>query len=169
MDLQTHFEQLEQALGHQVAGLTALKNYLPRKRDLVKRNDTAGLDELALREEAQLRRLAQVEAQRGVLQQLLARELGLPAGAPLSALIPHAPSALQSPLTERGRQLSALVTQIREAQAELAEMLKIALDFVHYSMDVFAELATAASTQQYGASGDADVRPTGSWLVNQQA
>lgn len=169
MDLQNHFEQLEQTLGQQVAGLTALKNYLPRKRELVRKNDTAGLDELGLREEAQLRRLAQVEAQRGVLQQLLTRELGLPGGTPLSVLIPHAPAVLGPPLTERGRQLSTLVAQLREGQAEINEMLRISLDFVHHSMEIFAELATAASTQQYGADGDAEARPTGGWLVNQQA
>ena len=66
-------------MAQQVAGMTALKNWLPRKLELIKGNRLPDLEAFNQREEEQVARLQQAEAQRQVLLGLIARELGMPA------------------------------------------------------------------------------------------
>jgi hypothetical protein len=75
--MQAHLDQLELVLGQQVAGMTALKNWLPRKIELIKGRNVADLEAFNRREEEQVARLQQAEAQRQVLMGMIAAELGL--------------------------------------------------------------------------------------------
>ena len=114
--MQAHLDQLELVLAQQVAGMTALKNWLPRKIELIKGNRLRDLEGFNAREEEQVGRLQQAEAQRQVLMNLIALELGLDTGAstPLSALLPHVEPARADRLAEKGNQLGALVLQPAE-------------------------------------------------------
>jgi hypothetical protein len=163
------FEQLDLVLGQQVAGLTALKNWLPRKIELIKNHKLEELEAFNRREEEQVARLTQAESQRQVLLGLLAREFGLTGAPTLSDLIAIAPPADAQKLTVRREHLIVLSAQIREGQTVAAELLRVSLDYVHYSQDVFAQLATAAPAAGYGGAGDAVAPSVASWLVNRTA
>lgn len=157
-------------MAQQVAGMTALKNWLPRKIDLIKGSRLADLEAFNQREEEQVARLQQAEAQRQVLMGLIAREIGLgEAVLPLSALLPHVPAPVAERLAAKGDQLQGLVAQVKDGQAMAAELLRVSIDLVHHTMDVFAQLATAAPPTGYGNAGDMQARPTASWLVDRQA
>jgi hypothetical protein len=167
--MNAHLDQLEQTLGQQVAGLTAIKNWLPRKLELIKGHRLQELEAFNAREEEQVTRLSQAESQRQVLLGLLARDLGLAAPPTLAELIGLVPAPYAERLQARREQLQTLTEQIREGQRTQAELLRVSLDFVHYSMDVFAQLATAAPAQGYGHAGDVAAPTTASWLVNRKA
>lgn len=169
--MQAHLDQLELVLAQQIAGMTALKNWLPRKLQLIKAGRLPDLEAFNAREEEQVARLQQAEAQRQVLMGLIGRDLGLEPGEPpsLSTLLPHVGTDVRDRLTARGDQLSALVAQVKDGQAMAAELLRVSLELVHHTMDVFAELATAAPPTGYGQAGDVHARPTASWLVDRQA
>jgi hypothetical protein len=169
--MQAHLDQLELVLASQVAGMTALKNWMPRKIELIRGNRLRELEAFNVREEEQVSRLQQAESQRQVLMGLIALELDLPEGAstPLSGLVPHVDEAAGIRLAERRDQLRSLTAQLREGQDLASEMLRVSLEFVHTTMDVFAQLATAAPPTGYGTSGDLHARPTASWLVDRQA
>jgi hypothetical protein len=169
--LQAHLDQLELVLAQQIAGMTALKNWLPRKLQLITSGRLPDLEAFNAREEEQVARLQQAESQRQVLMGLIARDLGLePGESPsLSTLLPHVAADVRDRLAAKGDQLSALVTQVKDGQAMAAELLRVSLELVHHTMDVFAELATAAPPTGYGQAGDVHARPTASWLVDRQA
>lgn len=169
--MQAHLDQLELVLGHQVAAMTALKNWMPRKIELIKRHRLDELEAFTRREEEQVGRLQQAESQRQVLVSMIALELGLDGQVPLTTLLAHIPPAVASRLADKADQLAALVVQLRAGQAEIAELLRISLDYVHFSMDVFAQLATAAPPVAYGYGGLGEAPPpqTASWLVDRQA
>lgn len=169
--MQAHLDQLELVLGQQVAGMTALKNWLPRKIALIKGSGLSDLEAFNQREEEQVARLQQAEAQRQVLLSLLARDLGLESAPPLSlaALLPHLEGPTAERLSAKGEQLQGLVAQVREGQELASELLRVSIQLVQHTMDVFAELATAAPPTGYGDDGDVHERPTASWLVDRQA
>ena len=158
-------------MAQQVAGMTALKNWLPRKLELIKGNRLPDLEAFNQCEEEQVARLQQAEAQRQVLLGLIARELGMPAepALSLSALLPHVPAPVAERLAAKGEQLQALVAQVKDGQAMASELLRVSIQLVHHTMDVFAQLATAAPPTGYGHAGDMHARPTASWLVDRQA
>jgi hypothetical protein len=169
--MQAHLDQLELVLAAQVAGMTALKNWMPRKIELIRGSRLRELEAFNLREEEQVSRLQQAESQRQVLMSLIAHELGLPEGpgAPLQALLPHVGPDAAERLAEKREQLRALTAQLAEGQTLAGEMLRVNLELVHHTMDVFAQLATAAPPTGYGHGGDLHARPTASWLVDRQA
>ena len=169
--MQAHLEQLELVLASQVAGMTALKNWMPRKVELIRGNRLRELEAFNVREEEQVSRLQQAESQRQVLMNLIALDLDLPEGAntPLSGLIPHLDPATGARFAERRDQLRSLSDQLKEGQALAGELLRVSLEFTHATMDIFAQLATAAPPTGYGTSGDLHARPTASWLVDRQA
>lgn len=167
--MQGHLDQLELVLGHQVAALTAVKNWLPRKIELVKSNRLAELEAFNQREDEQVQRLQAAEAQRHALITMIALELGLDAQLPLQDLLAHLPASHQESLAARAEQLKGLIAQIRDGQALVSELLRVSLDYVHFSIDIFAQLAQAAPPTGYGDLGAASPPPGGSWLVDRQA
>lgn len=173
--IQAHLDQLDLMLGHQVAAMTALKNWLPRKIELIKKHQLADLEAFNSREEEQVGRLQQAESQRQVLVTMIALELGLDGKTSLSELLPHVPSTHRERLTTKADQLKALIQQIKEGHALASELLRVSLEYVHFSMDIFAQLATAAPPTGYSAGhagfGDMDAPPSASasWLVDRQA
>lgn len=167
--MQAHLDQLDQVLGQQIAGLTALRNWLPRKIELIKSHRLPELESFNKREEEQVVRLQQAESQRKVLLDLIARELGLSKPPSLAELADLAPPAVRDRLIARRDQLAALSAQIKGGQAQVEALLRVSLDFVHHSMDVFAELAVARPTTGYGDDDLSAPPPAASWLVNQKA
>jgi len=169
--VQAHLDQLELVLAQQVAGLTALKNWLPRKLELIRGHRPGDLEAFNQREEEQVGRLQQAEAQRQVLLSLLARDLGLDESQPLTltGLMAHVDAATGDRLAAKGEQLADLINQVKHGQTVASEMLRVSIQFVHHTMDVFAQLATAAPPTGYGHDGDTHARPTASWLVDRQA
>jgi hypothetical protein len=169
--MQAHLDQLELVLGHQVAAMTALKNWMPRKIELIKGHRLEELEAFTRREEEQVARLQQAESQRQVLVSMLALELGLEGGSPLSTLLAYLPEAAQDRIAAKGDALAALVVQLKQGQQEIADLLRVSLDYVHFSMDVFAQLVTAAPPTAYGYGGAAEAPPqsSASWLVDRQA
>jgi hypothetical protein len=166
-DVQAHLDQLDQVLGQQVAGLTAIRNWLPRKIELIKLHRLADLEAFNQREEEQVVRLQQAESQRKVLLDLIARELGLaapPSLAELAALVPGGDARLRV----RRDQLSAVAAQIKDGQVKADALLRVSIDFVHHSMDVFAELAVARPPSGYGDDLSTPP-PSGSFLLNAKA
>lgn len=167
--MQAHLDQLEMTLGHQVAAMTAIKNWLPRKIALIKQNQLAELEAFNQREEAQVQRLQQADAQRQALLTMISLELGLDAHLSLTALLPHVPETHRERLAARADQLKALIAEIKDGQALASELLRVSLDYVHFSIDIFAQLATAAPPSGYGDAGAATLQAGGSWLVDRQA
>lgn len=167
--MSAHFDQLDLVLGQQIAGLTAVKNWLPRKIDLIKRHRLSELEAFNRREEEQVSRLMQAESQRQVLLGLLARELQLDSTPTLGELIAIAPAPHAQKLAARRDQLANLVTQIRDGQKVVSELLRVSLDYVHYSLDIFARLATAAPATGYGGAGNITAHTVSSFLVNRTA
>lgn len=167
--MQGHLDQLELVLGHQVAAMTAVKNWQPRKVELIKSNRLAELEAFNQREEEQVQRLQAAEAQRAALITMIALELGLDAQIPLQELLPHLPASHQERLAARAEQLKGLIAQIRDGQALVSELLRVSLDYVHFSIDIFAQLAQAAPPTGYGDLGAASPPSGGSWLVDRQA
>lgn len=167
--MDAHLEQLDLVLGQQVAGLTALRNWLPRKIELIKSNRQDELLAFTQREEEQVSRLQAAESQRTVLMGLIALELGLDASLPLSQLIPHLPVSHQERLAKRRDQLNNVVAALREGQIQADGLLRFSLEYVHFTMDVFAQLASAVPAHSYGSSGDMSAPSSASWLVDRQA
>lgn len=137
------FGQLDLVLGQQLAGLTALKNWLPRKAELVDAGNLTELEALVVREDAQLRKLQQLDSDRRVLLGILARELGLGDSATLAELIRRAPAAEQGRLRLRLTALETLQREWQAARASAAPRIERALDHVHLTLDALAELSTA--------------------------
>jgi hypothetical protein len=167
--MKAHLDQLELVLAQQIAGLTSVKNWLPRKLELIKTHKLPELEAFNRREEEQVSRLTQAESQRQVLLGLLARELGLDATPTLGELMALVGPEYAERLALRRDQLTALTDQIREGQALTNELLRVSLDFVHYSIDIFAKLAVATPAGGYGGSGDVLATPVSSFLVNRTA
>lgn len=167
--MNAHFEQLDLVLGQQVAGLTCVKNWLPRKIELVRKHRLAELEAFNRREEEQVARLTQAESQRQVLLALLAREFNLPSAPSLNELIALAPAPFAAQLATRRDQLAALTAQIREGQELVSELLRVSLEYVHYTIDIFAKLATATPATGYGGGGDVVPTSVSSFLVNRTA
>jgi hypothetical protein len=167
--VQAHLDQLDLILGQQVAGLTAIKNWLPKKVELIKSHRLAELEAFNQREEEQVVRLQQAESQRQVILGLIARELELTRTPSLAELVELAPAGARERLAARRDALSALSEQIKTGQALVDQLLRVSLDFVHYSMDVFAQLANARPKTGYGSDDFAAPPPAASWLVNRHA
>jgi len=167
--MNAHFEQLDQVLGQQVAGLTAVKNWLPRKVEIIKKHRLGELEAFVRREEEQATRLMHAESQRQVLLGLLAREFDLPPAPTLNDLIAVAPAPYAQRLAARRDHLAALAAQIKEGHRLLDELLRVSMDYVHYTLDIFARLATTTPATGYGSGGYATPTSTGSWLVNRSA
>ncbi|HEY9722665.1 MAG TPA: flagellar export chaperone FlgN [Oscillatoriaceae cyanobacterium] len=167
--MNAHLDQLELVLANQVAGLTALCNWQLRKIELIKGRRVQDLAAFVQREEEQVARLQQAESQRQALMGLLALEMGLDAAMPLSELLPHLPEAYQERLGKRREQLRALVEKLREHQPLINELLRVSLDYVHFSMDIFAKLAAVVRPSSYGSTGDVAAPQLSSWLVDRQA
>lgn len=165
--MQANLDQLDLILGQQVAGLTAIKLWLPKKIELVKSHRLEELEAFNKREEEQVARLQQAEAQRQVLLGLIARDLGLAHTPTLSELAAIAPSGAKERLTARHDQLATLAAQIKDGQALVDQLLRVSIDFVHHSMDVFAQLANARPKTGYG--DDFAPPAAASWLVNKHA
>lgn len=167
--MQANLDQLDQILGLQVAGLTAIKLALPKKVELIKSHRLAELEAFNKREEEQVVRLQQAESQRQVLIGLIARDLGLEGTPSLAELVMMAPPGARERLAARRDQLADLAAQIKHGQALADQLLRVSLDFVHYSMDVFAQLANARPKTGYGDDDFAAPPPAASWLVNKHA
>lgn len=169
--MQAHLDQLDLVLGNQIAGLTALRNWMPKKIELIKKHHLPEFEAFTRREEEQVSRLQQAESQRQVLTTMIARELGLEVTGPvtLSMLAEGLSSDQAERLLRRGEQLAALAADIAEAQSLVREMLSVSLEYVHFSLDLFAELAAAAPPAAYGNEGTVAPPEAGSFLVNRQA
>lgn len=167
--MQANLDQLDQILGQQVAGLTAIKLSLPKKIELVKSHRLAELETFNKREEELVVRLQQAESQRQVLLGLIARDLDLTRTPSLSELVELAPPGARERLTARRDQLATLAEQIKDGQALADQLLRVSLDFVHYSMDVFAQLANARPKTGYGDDDFTAPPASASWLVNKHA
>lgn len=167
--MHAHLDQLDQVLGQQVAGLTAIKNWLPRKIELVKSHRLPELEAFNQREEAQVVGLQHAESQRQVLMTLIARELGLDRPPQLAALVDLLPAADRPRFEKRRDQLAALAADIKDGQAKVDALLRVSLEFVHHSMDVFAQLAIARPATGYGDDDLTAPPPSGSWMINRQA
>lgn len=141
------FGQLDQVLGQQLAGLTALKNWLPRKVELLNSNQLAELEALVGREEAQLQKLQQLESDRRVLVGILTRELGLTGTPELRALIRRAPAGDQARLAQRLTALEATAHEWRQLRASAAPRIDRALDHVHLTLDALAEVSARQATE----------------------
>jgi hypothetical protein len=79
------------------------------------------------------------------------------------------PEPVAQRLAAKGEQLAGLVATVKAGQDMANELLRVSIQLVHHTMDVFAELATAAPPTGYGHAGDLHARPTASWLVDRQA
>lgn len=167
--MQANLDQLDQVLGQQVAGLTAIKLALPKKVELVKSHRLADLEAFNKREEEQVVRLQQAESQRQVLLSMIARDLGLERAPSLAELVELAPPGARERLAARRDQLTALAGQIKDGQALVDQLLRVSLDFVHHSMDAFAQLANARPKTGYGDDDFAAPEAAASWLVNKHA
>lgn len=167
--MQANLDQLDQILGQQVAGLTAIKLWLPKKVELVKSHRLGDLEAFNKREEEQVVRLQQAESQRQVLLGLIARDLGLERTPTLAELVELAPPGAKERLAARRDQLTDLAAQIKAGQSLVDQLLRVSIDFVHHSMDVFAQLANARPKTGYGDDDFAAPPAGGSWLVNKHA
>lgn len=136
------FGQLDQVLGQQLAGLTALKNWLPRKVELLGSNRLEDLEALIVREEAQMQKLHALDGERRVLMGILARELGLPATPSLADLVHRAPATDRVRLQARLEALEATASEWRRLRSVAAPRLDRALDHVHLTLDALAELSS---------------------------
>ncbi len=167
--MQANLDQLDQVLGQQVAGLTTIKLSLPKKIELVKAHRLADLEAFNKREEEQVVRLQQAESQRQVLLSLIARDLGLDRTPSLAELVELAPTGARERLAARRDQLNTLAAQIKSGQALVDQLLRVSIEFVHYSMDIFAQLANARPKTGYGGDDFAAPEASASWLVNKHA
>ncbi|MEB3328835.1 MAG: flagellar export chaperone FlgN [Candidatus Sericytochromatia bacterium] len=139
------FGQLDHVLGQQLAGLTALRNWAPRKVELLQTGRLEQLEALVAREEEVVARLQQLESERRVLVGVVARELGVAPTTSLRELVARAPAGDRQRLEERLQALEAVTRAWREARAVLGPKLDQALDHVHLTLDALAELATRRS------------------------
>jgi hypothetical protein len=141
------FGQLDQVLGQQLAGLTALRNWVPRKVELLQAGRLAELEALVAREEEAVARLQQLESERRILVGVAARELGAAPTLSLAELARVAPVTEGQRLRERLRALEAVTVAWREARAALMPRLDRALDDVHLTLDALAELTSRHNTE----------------------
>ncbi|MEB3222222.1 MAG: flagellar export chaperone FlgN [Candidatus Sericytochromatia bacterium] len=147
------FGQLDQVLGQQLAGLTALKNWLPRKVELLQAGRLTELEALVAKEEETLARLQQLEGERRVLAGMAARELGHTATPSLPGLVQLAPLAERPRLQERLRAIEAVAHAWREARATLMPRLARSLDDVHLTLDALAELSARRGPDYQASTG----------------
>jgi hypothetical protein len=163
----TSFDRLDFVLGQQVAGLTALKNWLPRKFELLNAPNPSELEALNAREDTQLQRMRQLEAERRVLEGMLRKDLGLDPDASLPQMLTHASGAVRHALEAKFLHLQQLVRDIRNQNAVAQGLIRRSKVVVDATLDAFAELSSAQSAPTY--AGDAHRSQAQTWMVNRTA
>lgn len=168
-ELTAHLQRLDEVLVRQGEGLVRVAEALPLKAELVQKHRLKELEAFVKQEAAEVEALRKLESERSVITGFVARALGLPSNPPprLEALA----QAVGSPWAERLRAhqaaLPGLVAHLREKQAQISELLKLNLDFVHHELDLMAQLAAAGRPMSYGAEGQPEKQL--SFLLDSQA
>jgi hypothetical protein len=166
-----HLDELETVLQAQLAAITALNLWQPRKLGFLKLHQLTDIEAFNRQEEEQVGRIVQLESRRQVLMTLLQHEMGLVdrETVDLSALLAVLPEARAARLEQLRERILSVGAQLREAQSVVADLLKVSLAFVHHTMDVFAQLAQVAPNTGYGESGGVTSHVMGSFLLDQRA
>ena len=121
------------------------------KREMVVRNELAGLDALEVTEERLAGRLRSADREREVISLALAARLGIPAdGVKLARLADGAPEPERSRLRQVGRRLRALVVELAETNGEIGELLHHALRHIDSFFRLIADSLTQKPTYAPG-------------------
>ncbi|MEB3285196.1 MAG: flagellar export chaperone FlgN [Candidatus Sericytochromatia bacterium] len=161
------YDRLDFVLGQQVAGLTALKNWLPRKVELLNRPNPQDLEALNSREEAHVKTMRQLEAERNVLEALLKKELALEPDASFGRIVAAAPAMTRSKLEKKMAEMQSLADAIKDRNAIAQGLILRAKVVVDATLDAFAELSSAQAPSSYADEGHRHQAQT--WMVNRTA
>lgn len=161
------YDRLDFVLGQQVAGLTALKNWLPRKIELLRQPRLPELEALNAREESHMQALRQLESERHLLEGLLRNELDVAPQTALSQLVTCAPPPVRQRLESKLSSLMKLASEVRDANAIAQGLVLRTKVVVDATLDAVAELSRAQSASPYGLERTAPQAQT--WMINRTA
>ncbi|MEB3196719.1 MAG: flagellar export chaperone FlgN [Candidatus Sericytochromatia bacterium] len=166
--MSSRYDQLDRVLGQLTAGLIALKNWHPRKVELLQRNRLEELEALNAREYAHMAQLEALNLERSRLHAELAEEVGLPALAPLSRLLERLPEAARRQLRHRWQELDAAGRRLKDLQVTPNVMVRRAASRIEATIQAVAEVSAAQETAGRSPVGF-DAQPVSSWMVNRTA
>jgi len=159
---------LEAILVDEVSLYRQLAQRLPFKLALIRRNRVDQLERLTHQEEADLRRLAELESVRHqAVDALLAH---LPAGTParLVELVLVLPEAWQTRFNTLGAELKGYCAQLQEGHARCVAMLHAGLEAIDITMSLVGQAAANNEPALYGRdAGTAMQAP--SFLLDRRA
>lgn len=168
-ELSGHLKRLDEVLVQQGEGLARVAAALPQKAALIQKHRLKELEAFVKLEASEVEALRKLESERGVLSGFVARALGVPTQPPprLDALAQALGGAWGDRLRAHHAALGPLVEDLKAKQAQVAELLKLNLDFVHHELDLMAQLAATGRPLAYGAEGQAEKRS--SFILDSQA
>lgn len=150
--METQLMALEAALHDEVAIYSALVNRLPFKLALIRKNRIEQLERLTLQEEADLKRLSELERERMRCVTGLVAFIGSGVGPRLSSLVPHLSGAWRERLNPLGEKLRCLILALREGHETARVLLTASLDYVDLTMSIVGRAVTNAQSTLYGGA-----------------
>lgn len=133
--------RLEAILEAEVSAYSAFVTRLPLKIALIKKGQAAPLAQLLDREEEEQRALRKLERDRIASARSLNLSLGLPGDATLATAIEKMDDrAAAARLETLSGRLVSLARRLKQGHDRCRILLEASLDFVRYSMEVYARL-----------------------------
>jgi hypothetical protein len=159
---------LEAILRDEVAIYGALVSRLPFKIALIKKNRVPQLERITQQEEADYKRLAELEKHRAeVVQEILAL-MPKGVGPQLTSIAQHVALSWRDRLLAPSKQLVELARELKEGHETCRVLLRASLEFVDFSLQLVAKAANAQPTV-YGDAEPMTQVPTRSVLLDWRA
>lgn len=148
--METQLLALEATLRDEVAIYSTLANRLPFKLALIRKNRVEQLERLTLQEEADLKRLTELERSRTACVAELASRLAAPPR--LSAFLPLLSGEWNARLAPLGDKLRQHIAALREGHETAKILLKASLDYVDLTMNLVGQAVANAQPAMYGGA-----------------
>lgn len=140
---------LERTMCDEVAAYTVLVNRLPFKTALIRKNRVEQLEHMTRQEEAELKRLTELERERAHAVQELMPALGA-LEPTLAALLPHLAPEWRSRLQPLGDRLKDLAQALRRGNETCQILLRASLEYIDFTMQLVGSAVANAQPNVYG-------------------
>lgn len=160
---------LETALRDEVAAYTVLVNRLPFKIALIRKNRVSQLENLTRQEEAEIKRLAELERCRIQAMRELRRLISNDVNSTLSGLLGHVPLGWRDRLAGLGESLRKLARELHDGHETCQVLLRASLEYVDFTMQLVASTLAQSQSDVYGGTFSDGERRSPSILLDRRA
>lgn len=141
---------LERLLRDEVAAYTVLVNRLPFKTALIRKNRVEQLEHMTRQEEAELKRLTELERDRAQTVRQLVAALDTDAEPALAAILPRLAPEWQATLRPLGDRLKELAGALRTGNETCQILLRASLEYIDFTMQMVGNAVANAQPNVYG-------------------